>query len=147
MKTIFDKVVRDEIVSRINSLNESSKAQWGKMNVYQMVKHCALWEEMIQSRQKYKRAFMGRIFGKMALKSVLKDVAPLRKNSPTIPEFKIGGSGDTGPEKLRWISAIEAYAKFPNSDFVHPFFGTMTKEQIGYFVYKHADHHLRQFGA
>ncbi len=147
MKTIFDKETRDDVINRINSLNENSKAQWGKMNVYQMAKHCALWEEMIQGRQKYKRAFTGRIFGRMALKSVLKDATPLGKNSPTIPELKIKGNGDIGLEKINWISGIEAYANFSNPGFVHPFFGTMTKDQIGFFVYKHADHHLRQFGA
>ena len=117
------------------------------MNVYQMVKHCALWEEMIQSGQKYKRAFIGRIFGRMALKSVLKDAAPLRKNSPTIPEFKVTGNGDIEREKIKWISEITAYADFSNNGFLHPFFGKMTNEQIGYLAYKHADHHLRQFGA
>ena len=147
MKTVLDKAVRDEIVTRINSLNENSKAQWGKMNVYQMVKHCALWEEMIQSRQKYKRALIGRIFGRMALKSVLKDAAPLRKNSPTIPEFKVTGNGDIEREKIKWVSEITAYADFSNNGFLHPFFGKMTNEQIGYLAYKHADHHLRQFGA
>jgi len=28
---------------------------------------------------------------------------------------------------------------------MHPFFGKMTKEQVGYLAYKHTDHHLWQF--
>ncbi len=31
MKTVFDKSTRDELIGRINLLNESSTAQWGKM--------------------------------------------------------------------------------------------------------------------
>ena len=46
MKSIFDKETRDELIQRINTLDESSMALWGKMTIYQMVKHCRLWEEM-----------------------------------------------------------------------------------------------------
>ena len=56
MNTIFDKTTRDELINRINSLNENSMAQWGKMNVYQMIKHCRLWEEMMQNKQNLKQS-------------------------------------------------------------------------------------------
>ncbi|MDP4265687.1 MAG: DUF1569 domain-containing protein [Bacteroidota bacterium] len=145
MKSTFDKTTRDELICRINMLNENSRAQWGRMNIYQMLKHCTLWEEMISGRKKYKRVFLGRLFGKMALKSVIKDELPLKKNTPTIPEFVIKGNGDILSEKAKLIRLIEEHARFSNPDFVHPFFGKMTEEQIGVFAYKHTDHHLRQF--
>ena len=47
MKSIFEKEIRDGLINRINSLTENSQAQWGKMNVYQMIRHCRLWEEMM----------------------------------------------------------------------------------------------------
>ena len=50
-------------------------------------------------------------------------------------------------QKKEWISRLETYSHFPDPNFIHPFFGPMTKEQVGVFAYKHADHHLRQFGA
>ncbi len=146
MKTVFDKTTKDELINRVNSLNDRSTSLWGKMNIYQMVKHCTLWEEMMQGKRKYKQAFIGRVFGKMALKNVLKDDAPLKRSTPTLPELKITGSGDVAVEKAKWISKIEGYGDFSNTSFVHPFFGRMTQEQIGYVVYKHIDHHLRQFG-
>jgi hypothetical protein len=148
MKTVFDPSSRDELISRINLLNENSIAQWGKMNVYQMLKHCTLWDEWVTGSggKKYKRVFMGRIFGKMALKSVLKDDSPLRKGSPSIQEFIIKQTqGDIAAEKKKWTALVESYAHFSNPGFIHAFFGAMTEEQIGYMVYKHADHHLRQF--
>ncbi|MEP7264886.1 MAG: DUF1569 domain-containing protein [Bacteroidota bacterium] len=146
MKTIFDKATREELIARISLLNEINNAQWGSMSVFQMIKHCSLWEEMMLGRKKYKRAFAGYLFGRIALKAVTKDDGPLRKNSPTIPEFKIKESdGDIEIEKNKWIKLIEEYADFSNDALVHPFFGSMTKEQIGYMVYKHTDHHLRQF--
>lgn len=147
MKTVFDQATRDQLISRINMLSEVSTAQWGRMNIYQMVKHCRLWEEMILRGKKYKQAFIGRLFGRMALKSVLKDESPLRRNTPTLPELRITGNGAVSCEKSKWIALIGEYAHFSNTDFVHPFFGRMTKEQIGYLAYKHTDHHLRQFNS
>ncbi len=112
-----------------------------------MLKHCTLWEEMILGKKKYKQAFIGQLFGKMALKNVLKDEKPLRQNTPTIPDLKITENGNVASERTKWIALIDGHANFSNPDFVHPFFGKMTKEQIGYLAYKHTDHHLRQFNS
>ena len=60
MKTIFDKATRDELINRINILDEHSTAQWGTMNIYQMLKHCVLCEEMYLGKKKYKRKFIER---------------------------------------------------------------------------------------
>ena len=148
MKTIFEKETKTELVNRIDSLKENTQSQWGKMNVYQMVKHCRLWEEMMQSKINLKRPLIGRIFGRMALKTVLGNANPLKRNTPTIPSLIINETaGDFETEKKRWISNIEKYAGFDNDNFQHVFFGKMTKEQIGQMVYKHIDHHLRQFNA
>src|SRR5258708_28956282 len=98
MKTVFDKTTRDELISRINSITANSKTQWGKMTVYQMLKHCTLWEEWIAANKKHKQQFIGRLFGKMALKNILKDEAPLRRNTPTLPELRIKNNGDVESE-------------------------------------------------
>lgn len=147
MKSILNKSNRDELIARINLLSENSASEWGKMTVFQMIKHCILWEEMVLKNQVYKRVFIGRIFGKMGLKSILKDETPLKRNTPTIPQFIIKEkSGDIAKEKIKWISLISQYEHYANDTFIHPFFGKMTKEQIGQMAYKHIDHHLRQFG-
>ncbi len=148
MKTVFDKSTRDELISRINTLNENSKAGWGTMNVYQGLKHCTLWDEWVQSNKTNKQVFVGRLFGKMALKKVLKDDAPLARNTPTLEEFKIKETnGDIASEKRKWIALLNEYDHFSNPGFIHTFFGKMTREQVGQMAYKHADHHLRQFSA
>ena len=45
-------------------------ALWGKMNIYQMIKHCTIWDEWILGKNNpiYKQEFFGLIFGKLALK-------------------------------------------------------------------------------
>jgi hypothetical protein len=95
-----------------------------------------------------KRVFIGRLLGKMVLKKVLNDDRPFGKNSPTSPVLKtIDENGNVEQQKGEWINRIEQYANYNNPNFVHPFFGPMSKEQIGYFTNKLADHHSRQFGA
>ena len=114
-----------------------------------MVKHCILSEEMYLGKTTYNRLFIGRLFGRMALKSVVKNGSPMKKNEPTHPTFKITGTGNLEDQKRIWSSLIQQYESKSEADFdtfVHPFFGKMTKEQIGVYVYKHTDHHLRQFG-
>jgi hypothetical protein len=112
------------------------------------VKHCTLWEEMIFGRIACKRIFLGRLIGKMALKSTLKDDSPMMRNAVTSPELRVKeDAGDLEAEKKKWIALIEEHVHFSNANFVHPFFGKMTNEQIGYHAYKHTDHHLRQFNS
>ena len=148
MKSVFDKDTRDHLISRIHTLNENSQPLWGKMNIYQMLKHCVLCEEMYHGKTKYPRVFLGRIFGKIGLKNLIKDETPLKQNEPTSGAFKISEpNGNVSAEKKKWLTLMEQYGHFSNNDFVHWFFGKMTKEQIGYFVYKHTDHHLRQFNS
>ena len=83
MKSIFDQPTRKALIARIKTLDESSKANWGSMNVYQMLKHCTVVEEMYLGKTKYKRMFLGRILGKMALKKMTKDESPMQQNAPT----------------------------------------------------------------
>jgi hypothetical protein len=146
MKTVLDELTRDELIKRINSLSDNSKAQWGKMTVSQMIRHCSQWDEMALGKKKYKQSFIGKLFGKTALKSMLKD-EPLKKNLPTVPSFKITGNSNVAEEKNKWVQSLREYQHLSNDGIVHPFFGAMTKEQIAFVVYKHADHHLRQFNA
>jgi len=144
MKSVFDKATREELISRINSLSENSTARWGKMNVYQMLKHCAMWEEMLLGKRKYRQSFLGRLFGKIALKDMLKD-EPLKPNLPTVPSFKARDNGDVAAAKAAWLKYLAEHDLQNSSGFVHPFFGKLTAEQAGRIAYKHSDHHLRQF--
>lgn len=148
MKSIFDPKVRKELIERINSLTQESKPQWGSMTVIQMVKHCILCEEYYFGNIPMKRALIGRVFGKMAMEAILKDEnSGIRKNSTTREEFKVTDTGgDLELEKDKWKILIERYEQFSGEGFVHWFFGKMSKNQLGAFIYKHSDHHLKQFG-
>ena len=150
MKDIFDYQTIEELKTRVDQLNSNSQARWGKMNVYQMLKHCTENERLMLRQTTFKRLFIGRLFGQMALKSNIKDDAPLDKNSPTHPKLKFTGNGDIEQQKQAWMELLDAYPTMNAKDyatFIHPFFGKMNSEQVGRLAYKHIDHHLRQFGA
>ena len=146
MKTILDKETRDELIARINLLDDTCSAQWGKMSVYEMIRHCTIWDEMVLNDVKLKQAFIGKLFGKIALRKVLENDAPLDKNVPTSTPYKVRGTGDLQDAKMKWISGLERYEHHTTPEFLHDFFGRMTREQVGQLGYKHIDHHLRQFG-
>jgi len=149
MKTIFDPTMRTQLTERIGKLSESDRAEWGKMNVYQMVQHNTYWNGWILGTDPhtYRQEWLGKLFGKIALRSMIKNEKPFDKNVPTSEQFKVKATTcDLESEKARWISLTHAYGNFDNPAFIHDFFGKMSREQIGILVYKHTDHHLRQFG-
>ena len=149
MKTIFDNAIREELIQRIRLVDKDAKPEWGKMNVYQMVKHNTYWNGWVTGIDKhiYKQEILGKIFGKFALNKMIKDEKPFDKNIPTSDQFKIKEfNGNIDAEKNKWIELVNEYEHFDNPNFIHDFFGRMTVEQIGILAYKHTDHHLRQFG-
>lgn len=149
MKTIFELSAREELTERIKQISESHRAEWGKMNVFQMVKHNTYWNGWILGTDPhtYRQEWLGKIFGKIALKSMIKNEKPFDKNVPTSEQFKVKATTcDLEAEKSKWISLLKGYENFDNPDFIHDFFGKMSIEQVGILAYKHTDHHLRQFG-
>lgn len=149
MKSIFQPEDRAEIVRRIHTLSKESKAHWGRMSVGQMLRHCSLCEEYYMGNFHVKRSMLGRILGKMAINGMLKsDDVPFRKNSQSPQQFGVTENiNDVEEEKQKWLALMNKYANYNHDYFMHWFFGKMTKEQLGQFVYKHSDHHLKQFGA
>ena len=111
-----------------------------------MLKHCCLSEELYLGNKIYNRVLLGRIFGKIALKNILKEGAPFPKNAKTKPDFLATGNGDLEAEKTKLISLLDEYETFSRPFVEHWFFGKMSKEQLGALSYKHLDHHLLQFG-
>ena len=147
MKSIFEDSTRVEVINRIGTLTPESKASWGSMTIGQMVRHCAICETYYYGDIRIKRSLAGRIFGKKAINAILKDEnSGLHRNAPTAPPFRVTEEGiDLESEKCKWVALIERYATFNQASFTHWFFGRMSKEQLGQFIYKHTNHHLVQF--
>ncbi len=147
MKSIFESEGKSEIELRLNKLTNQTQAQWGKMNVAQMLAHCALSFQVPVGDLKIKPnpviRFIGRFF-----KSLATNDKPFKKNSPTAGEFLITDPRIFDQEKQNFIMSFNKVSVGETSVrcFEHAFFGTMTAAEWGKLMYKHTDHHFKQFG-
>ena len=145
--SIHDEADRAGLARRIRSVRPDSKAKWGKMNAAQMLEHCARFDHWIQEGGPNRQTFMGRLFGRIALKRVLRPDKPMDRNIPTMPSLVAPLDTDFARAQQAWLSSLEAYAGHDADRFVHDFFGPINRQELGAFVWRHADHHLKQFGA
>ena len=149
MKSLFDAATATETKGRIARLEPGSMRQWGKMNASQAMAHCAITMEWAVGDSFAPRMFLGRIFGPLAKSKVLKDEAPLRRNTPTAKSLVVANERDLEKECQRLCALIDRFsAGGPQRCTKHPhtFFGPLTPEEWARLMYKHLDHHLRQFG-
>ncbi len=148
MKNIFNEADKNEILQRVEKLTPQTQPLWGKMNVAQMLAHCANAAKMPTADIKTTRApFPFNILGTL-LKSKILAEGPLRKNSPTAKEIKVVDERDFQTEKANFIAALKKLGTGEQAvkNDIHPFFGKMKPKEWGRVNYKHADHHLSQFG-
>jgi hypothetical protein len=118
------------------------------MNPAQMLTHCAAATEMGLGDVPTKQKLIGKILVPFIRKSALGE-KPFSKNSPTDPRLVVSDERDFAKEKARLGAALDRFvAQGPDSAArcEHTFFGRMSGEEWGCLVYKHLDHHLRQFG-
>lgn len=137
-----------EILTRIKKLSSSSKSQWGKMNVQQMLAHLNAFLETSLNINSPKRLFIGRIIGRL-FKSRYISEKPFSMNSPTHKEYIFIDFRDFDNEKLKSVELIQQFFDGGISKCTskpHSFFGHLTPEEWGIVQWKHFDHHLRQFG-
>ena len=82
MKNLFENQTVDEVIERIDGLEPEAQRQWGRMDVAQMLAHCAAALEMASGKINPPRMLMGRILGPF-LKPVYTNEKPFPPNSPT----------------------------------------------------------------
>lgn len=112
-----------------------------------MLAHCGNVLEMAMGTVKPRRIFIGRIIGPL-FKNKYIDENPFDPNSPTSVELKVTDSRNFEAEKKRLVALIGKFASGGEAlvtTHPHPFFGPLTPKEWGIGMYKHVDHHLRQF--
>ena len=136
MRNLFDATVANQVKARLGKLEPQSERRWGKMTAAQMLAHCSVsmqWAvgEVVPEKGALPVRVMGRLVKPMVFR---KEEDPLRKNSPTAKSLIVADERDLGKERERCTQNP------------HSFFGRMTPEEWAILMYKHLDHHLRQFG-
>jgi hypothetical protein len=148
MRSILNEGDRAEIGGRLQSLSPSSTAQWGTMDVASMLQHLHLSARMTLGELEVP-SVNKRVFQKFPLKHLVLYVFPFPKGAPTAPKLKPGVAESIDEERAALLELLERIGTGPRDGNgpAHPLFGPLTWREWGVVTYKHADHHLRQFGA
>ena len=148
MKNVFQPDALQEVNQRINKLQPNSQRQWGKMDVAQMFAHCSAALEVAAGKKFPPRIFIGRILAPF-FRSVFSNDKPFKQNMPTDNSFLIIDQRNFEKEKARLIDLVTQFSTGGEAictTHPHPFFGKLTPKEWATGMYKHLDHHLRQFG-
>jgi hypothetical protein len=147
-RTLFRSQDADEIDARIERLKPDTPARWGKMNVAQMLSHCQAPLRVATGEKKLGHSLIGKLFGRMAKKKLMQP-GGFEKNMPTHADFKRSTPHEFEREQAELRRLVRAFAKGGPKVLTpdpHPFFGPMTQNEWETLMWKHLDHHLRQFG-
>jgi hypothetical protein len=148
MKNLLNATDRQALELRLNNLHLNCRRNWGKLGIHELFPH--LTEPLrvaIGAKQvpHVKSIFYNSLFGKCIVWFL-----PWPKGAPTAPEF-LPGTGLTASTQLENDRRLffETLEKFVAKDRFEasPVFGDLSKSAWGRLMWRHIDHHLRQFSA
>jgi len=148
MGSILKESDRAEIVGRFQSLSASSTRKWGSLDVTGMLQHLNLSARMTLGELPVASSNK-RVFQTFPLKHLILYVLPFPKGAPTAAELKPADTSSFEIERAALLEMLERIGTGPVEGIgpAHPLFGSMTWKEWGVVTYKHANHHLKQFGA
>ena len=150
MKNLFDPTIANQVKTRVRQLGLHSERRWGKMSAAQTMAHCSAsmgWA--VGDAIPEQAALSSRLIGQLVKPMLLRNEIPMRRGSPTAKSLLVTEERDLAEERERLLELIDRFtvggaARCTRNP--HSFFGRLTPEQWAMLMYKHLDHHLRQFG-
>lgn len=114
-----------------------------------MLLHCKKGLEIAGGERLSKQTMLGKVLSPF-FKSLVTGEKPFRHGSPSPSGTIFSDTEGFEKERNKLIEQVQKFHiggidKCPGS--VHAFFGNLTPAEWGMLMYKHIDHHLRQFGA
>jgi hypothetical protein len=147
--SIYLASTTEELFHRIDNLNAKSPSLWGKMTVGQMFSHCAVPYEQILGLNTLQPPLFMRIILKLFLKKSMVNEVPYKQNLPTAPSFIRTEQYDVEKEKERlkgYVKSIQELGAEKLAATPSLSLGMLTATEWNNLLYKHIDHHLKQFG-
>jgi hypothetical protein len=146
MATIWDADAVSGIRSRLDNLTPQHKPRWGRMNAAQMQVHVRQQIECALGQLELKP--MTGVFRMPLMPYLIIHWLPWPKGAQTAPELVDPVTGDWDQERAALLDALEQLvASGPGGRFAeHPMFGVLKGREWGVLVWRHLDHHFRQFG-
>jgi hypothetical protein len=146
-KSILEPKELQEILERVERLEPNSQAKWGKMNVTEMMAHCNLANQSIlKAPGSESSPTLQQRLGKFYFFYLKKEFPKLAKGPK---KFDMQGRVDQKEFEEEKSKMRHILSKFDHKASkmhgMHPRFGNLNHQEWGVFVWKHMDHHLRQF--
>lgn len=148
-----ENFLRTKLITYLQRLDPATVPRWGKMSVQQMIEHYAgdavrnasgkLKFDNIMTPPENLARMLEFMMSEKPFKENTKN--PLMGEVPTTLRYKTV-QGAIGALQQELIYFFETYEKNPAMIIRNPFFGDLNFEQNVQLLYKHALHHLRQFG-
>jgi hypothetical protein len=148
MSSVFTPADREALCRRLAALEPGARRQWGKMEPAQMLRHCAISLEDVLGTRPVRQTFLGRLVTPLIRRQIF-GAKPFRRNAPTDPIYVVSDPRDFEAERSRLATLLDQVVQrgaAKSGGMVHPFFGRLSGAEWGTLIYKHLDHHLRQFG-
>ena len=147
-----ENFLKSELVPCLQRLDPSTPPAWGKMNMHQMIEHYADAVMISSGKLKLPGVNEGERLIKfhqflMSEKPFLPNTKnPLMSEEPA-PIKRNTVQASIGKLKEEMIYFFDVFEKNPQLTTLNPFFGNLNFEENIQLLYKHALHHLKQFGA
>ncbi|MEO8500497.1 MAG: DUF1569 domain-containing protein [Vicinamibacteria bacterium] len=144
-KTLLDPGVEHDLQERLMRLTAETRGRWGRMSAAQMLRHLGSAVRMATGDLDIPRRNTPlRLF---PIKQLIVFVLPFPKSAPTAPALVSSDEADFDAERKALSELLGSFAKRDLAAWPeHPAFGALDRDQWGVMVWKHVDHHLRQFG-
>ncbi len=150
LPSIYSVDTTKKLAERIDSLTNETPALWGKMNAGQMLSHCCVAYQQILGENTDKPSFFMRWLLKSFFKKSMVNDIPYKPNLPTGPTFvRINQEFDIEIEKQKlkgYIIKIQEMGAEKLATTPSLSLGKLNATEWNNMIYKHIDHHLRQFG-
>ncbi len=144
--------LRYTFTKELAKLDDNAPRKWGKMTVQQMIEHFS--DSMRNASGRLHLAQMTPEENIAKMQAFLESEKPFKENTPNphMPDTPEPVKHATKQEAIDHLQNeidhfFTAYEKEAGKKVLNPFFGTLSYEQQVQLLYKHAMHHLRQFGA
>jgi hypothetical protein len=119
------------------------------MTPAEMLRHCRKQLEFVLNPPEHQKVYNTPMLYQ-PIKWLVIYAIPWPKGSATAPEMdvhkKLTDTAAFETEKTLLLQALEQVAKLGDFAAKHPLFGQTGKKDWGRIIWKHLDHHLRQFG-
>ena len=151
MKTVADASTLRPLIERFSRLEPDARRRWGTLSAQEMLCHLGDSMDMVlgtRPRPKPLPPRERRIVKLLGLWSPVPFPRGWRTNPMLDPKVDGTKPAEFAGDRRRVIDGLEKLAAGESNirEPVHGVFGTMSTADWQRWAYKHADHHLRQFG-